>query len=46
VVLSQVVSAPFEKSVYQLYQEGGVNWFDMIMKNGMTQNNEISVTGE
>ncbi len=45
VVLSQVVSAPFEKSVYQLYQEGGVNWFDMIMKNGMTQNNEISVTG-
>lgn len=45
VVLSQVVSAPFEKSVYQLYQEGGVNWFDMIMKNGMTQNNEISVNG-
>lgn len=45
VVLSQVVSAPFEKSVYQLYQEGGVNWFDMIMKNGITQNNEISITG-
>ena len=45
VVLSQVVSAPFEKSVYQIYKEGGVNWFDMIMKNGMTQNNEISVTG-
>lgn len=45
VVLSQVVSAPFEKSVYQLYQEGGVNWFDMIMKNGMTQNNEVSVSG-
>jgi len=45
VILSQVVSAPFEKSVYQLYQEGGVNWFDMIMKNGMTQNNEVSVTG-
>ncbi len=45
VVLSQVVSAPFEKSVYELYQEGGVNWFDMIMKTGMTQNNEVSVTG-
>ena len=45
VVLSQVVSAPFEKSVYQLYQEGGVNWFDMIMRNSMTQNNEVSVTG-
>jgi TonB-dependent starch-binding outer membrane protein SusC len=45
VVLSQVVSAPFEKSVYQLYQEGGVSWFDMIMKNGITQNNEISVNG-
>jgi TonB-linked SusC/RagA family outer membrane protein len=45
VVLSQVVSAPFEKSVYELYQGGGVNWFDMIMKNGLTQNNEISVTG-
>ena len=45
VVLSQVVSAPFEKSVYQLYQEGGVNWFDMIMRNSMTQNNEVSFTG-
>ena len=45
VVLSQVISAPFEKSVYQLYQEGGVNWFDMIMRNSTTQNHEISLTG-
>ncbi len=45
VVLSQVVSAPFEKSVYELYQMGGVNWFDMIMKNGVTQNDEVSITG-
>jgi len=45
VVLSQVVSAPFEKSVYQLYQEGGVNWFDMIMRNSVTQNHEVALTG-
>lgn len=45
VVLSNVVSAPFEKSVYQLYQEGGVNWFDMIMRNSVTQNDEISLSG-
>ena len=45
VVLSQVVSAPFEKSVYQLYQEGGVNWFDMIMRNSTTQNHEVSING-
>lgn len=45
VVLSQVVSAPFEKSVYQIYQEGGVNWFDMIMQNSITENHEISLTG-
>jgi TonB-dependent starch-binding outer membrane protein SusC len=44
-VLSQVVSSPYEKSVYQLYQEGGVNWFDMIMQNSMSQNHEISLTG-
>ena len=45
VVLSQVVSAPFEKSVYQLYQEGGVNWFNMIMRNSVSQNHEIALTG-
>ena len=45
VVLSNIISAPFEKSVYQLYQEGGVSWLDMIMRNSMSQNHEISLTG-
>lgn len=45
VVLSNVVSPPYEKSVYQLYQEGGVDWFDMILRNSMTQNYELSLTG-
>ncbi|MBG0860239.1 MAG: SusC/RagA family TonB-linked outer membrane protein, partial [Bacteroidales bacterium] len=45
VVLSSVISAPYEKSVYQLYQEGGVDWFDMILQNSLTQNYELSVSG-
>ncbi|MCE5346654.1 MAG: TonB-dependent receptor [Bacteroidales bacterium] len=45
VVLSNVISSPYEKSVYQLYQEGGVNWFDMILRNSVTQNHEISLSG-
>jgi TonB-linked SusC/RagA family outer membrane protein len=44
-VLSNVVSAPYEKSIYQLYTEGGVSWFDMILRNSVTSNNEISLTG-
>jgi len=44
-VLSNVVSAPYEKSVYQLYQEGGVDWFDMILQNSVTQNHELSLSG-
>lgn len=44
-VLSNVISAPYEKSVYQLYKEGGVDWFDMILKNSVTQNYEISLSG-
>jgi TonB-dependent starch-binding outer membrane protein SusC len=44
-VLSQVVSAPYEKSVYQLYQEGGVDWFDMMLHNSVTQNYEVSLSG-
>lgn len=44
-VLSNVVSAPYEKSVYQLYQEGGVNWFDLILQNSLTNNHEISLSG-
>jgi TonB-dependent starch-binding outer membrane protein SusC len=45
IVLSNVVSAPYEKSIYQLYTEGGVSWFDMILRNSVTSNNEISLTG-
>jgi TonB-linked SusC/RagA family outer membrane protein len=45
VVLSNVVSAPWEKSVYQLYQSGGVNWFDIIMRNSVSQNDELAVSG-
>ena len=44
-VLSNVVSTPYEKSVYQLYQEGGVNWFDLILQNSLTNNHEISLSG-
>ena len=44
-VLSNIVAAPYEKSVYQLYQEGGVNWFDMILRNTVTNNHEISLSG-
>ncbi len=45
IVLSNIISAPYEKSVYQLYQEGGVNWFDMILRNSVTQNHEVSLSG-
>jgi TonB-linked SusC/RagA family outer membrane protein len=45
VVLSNTVNAPYEKSVYQLYQEGGVNWFDMILRNTVSKNNELSLSG-
>jgi TonB-dependent starch-binding outer membrane protein SusC len=44
-VLSNLIAAPYEKSVYQLYQEGGVNWFDMILNNSVTNNHEISLSG-
>lgn len=44
-VLSTVVSSPYEKSVYDLYKEGGVDWFDLIMRNSITQNHEVSVLG-
>jgi TonB-dependent starch-binding outer membrane protein SusC len=45
VVLSTTVNPPYEKSVYQLYQEGGVNWFDMILRNSVSTNNELSLSG-
>jgi TonB-dependent starch-binding outer membrane protein SusC len=44
-VLSNTITAPYEKSVYQLYQEGGVNWFKMMLHQGVTQNYELSVNG-
>lgn len=45
VVLSDVVTPPYEKSVLQLYREGGVDWFDLIMRNSVTQNYEVGVSG-
>jgi TonB-linked SusC/RagA family outer membrane protein len=45
IVLSNVVSPPFEKSVYQLYQEGGVNWFDLVLRSSITKNCEILLSG-
>ena len=36
-VLSDIVSAPYEKSVYQLYTEGGVDWFDLILHNSVSK---------
>ncbi len=44
-MLDNTVNAPYEKSVYQLYQEGGVNWFDMMLHNSTTQNYELSLSG-
>jgi len=44
-VLSNTITSPWEKSVYQLYQEGGVNWYKMMLHQGITQNHEISVSG-
>lgn len=43
VVLSNVLTSPYEKTVLQLYKEGGTDWFDLIMRNGITQNYELSV---
>ncbi|HZK61966.1 MAG TPA: SusC/RagA family TonB-linked outer membrane protein, partial [Anaerovoracaceae bacterium] len=45
VILSNVVSPPYEKSVYQIYKEGGVNLYDYVIHNSTSNNNEISVTG-
>ena len=44
-VLSTEISSPYEKSVYDIYTEGGVDWFDMILRNGLTQNYELSLSG-
>lgn len=45
VVLSNVITSPWDKSLLTLYKEGGVDWFDMIMRNSVSQNYEASVTG-
>ncbi|MCJ7820861.1 MAG: SusC/RagA family TonB-linked outer membrane protein, partial [Bacteroidales bacterium] len=45
VVLSNVLSSPWEKTVLDLYHGGGVNWFDLIMQNSVTQNYELSASG-
>ncbi len=44
-VLSNIITSPYEKSVYQIYKEGGVNWYKMMLHQGITQNHEISVSG-
>lgn len=44
-VLSNVLTSPWEKTVLQLYNEGGVDWFDMIMQNSVSQNYELSASG-
>lgn len=45
IVLSNVLSSPYEKTVYELYQSGGVDWFDLVMRNSQSQNYEIGFTG-
>lgn len=45
VVLSNVLSSPWEKTVLDLYNEGGVDWFDLVMQNSVTQNYELSASG-
>lgn len=44
-VLSNVISAPYEKSVYDIYKEGGVDWFDMMLHNTVSQNYELGLSG-
>jgi TonB-linked SusC/RagA family outer membrane protein len=45
VVLSDVLSSPWEKTVLDLYNEGGIDWFDLVMQNSVTQNYELSASG-
>ena len=44
-VLSDVLSSPWEKTVLDLYNEGGVDWFDLMMQNSVSQNYELSASG-
>jgi TonB-dependent starch-binding outer membrane protein SusC len=44
-IFSDVVNAPYEKSLLTLYNEGGVDWYDLMMTNSVSQNYEASVSG-
>lgn len=44
-ILSDVVSPPYEKSIYQIYTEGGVDLYDLILHNSVSQNHEVSLSG-
>ncbi len=39
------VSAPWTKSMLDMYNEGGVDWMDLILRNSVSQNHEVSVSG-
>jgi TonB-linked SusC/RagA family outer membrane protein len=45
VVLSTTFDPPYEKSVYDIYEEGGVDWFDIMLQNSTTQNYELALSG-
>ena len=46
VVLSKLLVHHTKNQFIDLYQEGGVNWFDMIMQNTVSPRiNEISLSG-
>ena len=44
-LLPAEVSAPYTKSVYQMYQEGGVQALPMVIHNSNTQNYELALSG-
>lgn len=45
VVLSDVLSSPWEKTILDLYNEGGVDWFDLVMQDSKTYSLELSASG-
>ena len=44
-LLSDAVSSPYTKSVYQIYQEGGVQTLPMVIHNSNSQNYELALSG-
>ncbi len=44
-ILSNVISSPYEKSVYQIYKEGGINPYNLVFHNSVTSINDIAITG-